>query len=603
MTGIPARQAKSPAPPVRDHVRLAAWAGILTGLGEATLFGVRRFLLGRLVFLPTDVVWMAPLADLGTFLVLGLIIALAARASRGRIGLPFALGCYTALGVFTLTLQYGPLARVAAVLLAVGAGVQAARLARRWPAILRRVVSATLIPLGGLVLLLAGGLEVQRQATVRRHSREAVATGAPNVLLIILDTVRALDLSAYGYERATTPTLERFARDGVLFRRAISPAPWTLPAHASIFTGHWPHELSTGWLSPLDATFPTLAETLGRHGWVTVGFAANTQYASRQTGLARGFGYYRDYPVTPAQVLLSSAFNRFILHSRYRERSMLRVHAADINSAFLRWLARSRGGRPFFAFLNYMDAHDPYQPAAPFAGRFSGPEDLARIHALEEDTPGREWSPAVIHAARAAYDESILALDARLGELFEALRQRGILDSTVVVVTSDHGEEFGEHGVFFHGNSLYRASVEVPLLIRWPRSIPAGRVVDQPVSTRDIAATLADLTGLGDAPFPGRSLARLWNHLGPDAGQDTLVSEVDWAPRLPPNTPVSRGDMRAVVLDGWRLIRDGKGGLELYDFDHDTAEMNNLADTAEGKAEMARLEAVLRATGAIRSTP
>lgn len=589
---------------VAAQLRLAAWAGIVTGLGEAALFGIRRLLLGRLVFLPSDVVWMAPLADLVTFLLLGAVLALAGRVTRGRIGLSFTFGCLTALGTFTLSLQYGPLARIAAAVLAAGVGVQAARMARRWPGALERLVRRSLLPLAGLVFLAAVGLQGQRYLLERGNSasRTTPRAGAPNVLLIILDTVRSLDLSVYGYDRPTTPVLDRFARSGVRFDRVISPAPWTLPAHASIFTGRWPHELSASWLSPLDGHYPTLAEVLARHGWVTAGFVANTQYTSRQTGLARGFGHYRDYPVTPAQILLSSAFNRFLLHSRYRERALLRIHAADINAAFLHWLQRPRRGRPFFAFLNYMDAHDPYQPPAPFAGRFSSPGDLAQIKALEEDTPGREWSPAVIHAARAAYDESILSLDAQLGELFDTLRARGILDNTLVVVTSDHGEEFGEHGVFFHGNSLYRPSVEVPLLMRWPGWVPKGATVTEPVSTRDLAATLADLAGIRDASFPGRSLARLWGQRAQAGGQDTLLSEVDWAPRLPANTPVSRGNMRSVVLDGWRLIRDGKGGLELYDFDHDTAEVNNLAGAADQKPEVARLEAVLRATGAIRST-
>ena len=118
---------------------------------------------------------------------------------------------------------------------------------------------------------------------------------SPNVLLIVLDTVRADHLSLYGYERPTTPNLERLAKRGIRFDNARATAPWTLPSHASMFTGHWPHELGAKWMTPLRGNLPTLAEYLGAHGYATAGFVANVVYCSQETGLARGFTHYEDY--------------------------------------------------------------------------------------------------------------------------------------------------------------------------------------------------------------------------------------------------------------------------------------------------------------------
>jgi len=152
------------------------------------------------------------------------------------------------------------------------------------------------------------------------------------------------------------------------------------------------------------------------------------------------------------------------------------------------------------------------------------------------------------------------------------------LANTIVIVTADHGEEFGEHGVFYHGNSLYQTVARVPLILNWNGHLPAGRTVDTPVSLRDLAATVMDLTGAESAqPFPGRSLGRFWKQerqAGP--ATDTLLMKVSYSPRLPRGTPVSRGTMNAVQLGGYRLIVNGDGVEELYQF-HDSLEQHDLS--------------------------
>ena len=206
--------------------------------------------------------------------------------------------------------------------------------------------------------------------------------GSPNVLFIVLDTVRADHLSLYGYPRPTTPTLERLAKNGIRFDRARATAPWTLPSHASFFTGRWPHELGVQWLTPLRPGAPLLAEYMGSRGYATAGFVANTGYCSYDTGLARGFTYYEDYilkGIAPLQTpivvkgILGRIFEIGIAHeSRSHafvpelvERwfySGIRKDAESINRAFLDWLfRRPEKTRPFFVFLNYLDAHAPYK--------------------------------------------------------------------------------------------------------------------------------------------------------------------------------------------------------------------------------------------------
>ncbi len=196
----------------------------------------------------------------------------------------------------------------------------------------------------------------------RDHSSSSAE--AANVLLIVLDTVRAQSLSLNGYERETSPQLERLARRGLSFENAISTSPWTLPGHASMFTGRYPHEVSADWSVPLDATFPTLAEVLASNGYATAGFVANVGYCSYEHGLNRGFAYYSDYQFSLGQFILSSSLGRTVASSdRLRRISgyhelLNRRTAENINNDFLHWLS-TRGRQPFFAFLNYYDAHEP----------------------------------------------------------------------------------------------------------------------------------------------------------------------------------------------------------------------------------------------------
>lgn len=570
---------------------LALWFGLATGLAEVALLAIRKFGLHRFLFLSVDAAWMTPVADTLLFLLAALLLILLRLIIPRRIPLPPLL-FFAALGTFSLILMYGPLSKIAGLVLSLGVGAQAARMAgRRWPGFFRLVRVTTPI-MAVLVLILALGARTWIGITGRRSLGEVTAETrqAPNVLLIVLDTVRAWSLGLYGHSRPNTPELEHWMSDGVRFQTTLSTAPWTLPSHASMFTGRFPHELSAGWVSPLDDEHPTLAEVLSARGYASAGFVANTAYCSYESGLARGFGHYEDYPVTLPQVIFSSSLGKYLAGSRFTRRKLLRVSADDINDRVISWLNGRSDDRPFFVFLNYLDAHNPYQPPPPFDTLFSDSGSARYLEAVKEETPMRQWSPEEHQAAVEKYDESIAYLDHELGTLFAELKRRGLWDNTIVIVTSDHGEEFGEHKVFFHGNSLYRAGLDVPLLVRFPGAVPAGRVITTPVSLKDLAATVLDLSGTDRKALPGRSLARFWNGEAPDsaATNDTLLMEVGYSPLLPKNTPVSRGPMKSVLLNGYRLIRNGDGLLELYDFAGDSMEVRNLAPDTSYRAILDR---------------
>ena len=376
-----------------------------------------------------------------------------------------------------------------------------------------------------------------------------------------------------------------------------------------MFTGRYPHELSAGWSTPLDATEPTLAERLSQHGYATLGVAANLRYCSYEFGLSRGFARYRDYDISLSELLRTSKltlaavamFNAF----GGREISPGRQSASRINERLLA-LIDARGSHPFFAFANYYDAHGPYNPAPPFDTLFLGRQPVTR------DPGGEHFTEIETRELQAAYDASIAALDLQLRDLFRELQARQLLDNTMVIVTSDHGEEFNEHGLMNHGSSLYFPSVHVPLLIVQPGAIPPGTVVGAPVTLRDLAATVLDAARVPpDARLPGESLARWWRagaSTAPDSvdiqQSSRVIAEVDFAKNLPKTFAISMGDMKSELADGFRYILRGDGHGELFDIMNDPWEQRDLApDSAHvdrAAALRARVLAIPRRPG---STP
>jgi arylsulfatase A-like enzyme len=591
-----------------DVLMLSAWCGLAAGELEVGMRVLYRAIssVDRLYLMTRHFVWLVPLVDLLLFLGIGAVLAVAMKLWPRRAGwLSARLICAWAILPTLLTIT-GRVFIEAWLLVAFGIASCLCPVLERHPAGMRRWVMLSLPVLLMMVVVPAGWiLGEDRLKQWREDGRPLPPPDSPNVLLLVLDTVRADHLSLYGYKRATSPTLERLAKRGIRFDQARATAPWTLPSHASMFTGRWPHELRTKWTCPLRGDVPTLAEFLGSLGYATAGFVGNTSYCSYDSGLDRGFTYFQDYVLDKLSAVRTVHLIELSLRGLARLGPSLRMDwstrmrlaygdkkvAHDINRQFLDWLSQRREPRrPFFAFVNYLDAHVPYVLPSGAPYRFgSAPESDEDFLFLWEGwqvVDKRRIPQPLRQLARDSYDNCLAYLDERLGELFDDLERRGVFDQTLVIVTADHGEGFGEHGLFDHGESLYRTEIHVPLVIISPESSRSPGVVDETVSLRDIPATIAEFVSSGTkSPFPGRSLTRLWRESPPTStgsrASVAVLSELSSPNPLDPNrgrSPAYRGPLVSLAEGDFVYIRnEGVGSEELFNERDDPREIDNRA--------------------------
>lgn len=585
------------------------WSGLLTGVIERGLVLAQRALLDHISLesLRTNrhFMWMIPTADAFLFGLAGVILALLCRRRPERAHF---LARVLVIGGMTLSILWTVecLHSIAGVVIACAVMARAVR-GSRSPSVRALPLIRSSLPFMAGCLVLLGFLVFESVTSAEERalkSLPAAASNRPNVLLIVMDDVRACSMSLYGHTRPTTPRLEELAQSGVRFDSARSTAPWTLPSHASMFTGQWPNRLSVEWDSGLDETHPTLAEFLGEHGYATAGFVANTYYCNSRYGLDRGFARYQDFLeneiVSLFEIVRSSSLGKGVLTllgypMRFAPGDVdSRKTAATINQNALNWLSQRPADRPFFLFLNYYDAHSPFIPPEEATQRFGlcalhrdkQIEILKRAHQLKlSATPSshaeRDQLQRQANDLRLdGYESSIAYLDEQLGQLFQELRNQGLLENTLVIVTSDHGEHFEERGFSGHGHSLYRREIHVPLLI-FPPDAPDRRVVPEAVSLCNLPATIVEMLGLADvSPFPGHSLSRFFQP-GDNMAESSLrpvLSEVAHRESIPPTptVPCSLGPARALTTEKGVYIRNGDGSEEFYDQVNDPYETKNL---------------------------
>ncbi|MDJ0847346.1 MAG: sulfatase [Myxococcota bacterium] len=302
-----------------------------------------------------------------------------------------------------------------------------------------------------------------------------------HVLLLTIDTLRADHLGSYGYARSTSPHIDALAREGVLFSAAIVQRGATWPSLTSILTSLHPEShgvRQNGW--PLPPTTPILSEHLREQGFRTAAFLTNMTSAPH-----RGFDHKETFEKEASD--------------------------GTATRAALAWL-RANHDRPCFLWLHWLGPHDPYAPSPEFRRRFATPArrgvngrrtTLERLHRER-----RKLAPADLAHIVSLYDAEVAQVDARVGEVLAALDELGLRETTLVVLTSDHGEELYDHqSYFFHSNSIYDSVLRVPLVLRFPGALPAGLVLDGPTESIDIAPTIWDLLGLPPpASYEGRSL-------------------------------------------------------------------------------------------------
>jgi arylsulfatase A-like enzyme len=394
----------------------------------------------------------------------------------------------------------------------------------------------------------------------------------PNVILISIDTLRADHLGCYGYDPPTSPAIDRFRGDAVLFREAIAHAPSTLPSHASIFTSLVPqhHGAVVTEARPLPKAAVTLTEVLRDSGYATRAVVSGAQLA-RPYGLAQGFGTYRE-------VDFDSPFKKVVAEG---------LKLAD------------RTREPFFLFLHTYEVHHPYTPEAERLARFDQgytgdlPDHMPIRLLSEISMEKRRIGPEDLKHIVATYDAEISSVDDAFAELVAGLERRGLYDDSLIVLTSDHGEEFGEHGsVGWHAHTLYDELLHVPLLVKLPGQAHAGSEVASAVRGIDLAPTVLAVAGL-TAPeqFSGRSLLPFMRR--PEA---PALPAVVWRETM----SHEKGDFTGVRAGGWKLHMN-----RLYDLRNDPLERRDL--TAEHPEERRELEehlaTVLRSRRSLRTAP
>ncbi len=569
-------------------------AGILTAVG----LGLAAVQLGNFVSQGVHLAWTGPVGTTILVLVWGGLIWVAGTFAPALRRLPQFVAAAAWLPSTGLLLNFNGIHPAAAVVCAAGVSTVAMRVARRAPTM--SVQLGRRVAIGGLLATALAFITIvvamPAFETWKTDRVPPPQPDAPNVLLIVLDTVRAKSLSAYGHTRQTSPFLDAFTKSAVRFDQAFSPAPWTTPSHASMMTGLWPTELELSWNQTLDDREPTVAEVLRDAGYATAGFVANVGNAGRSSGIARGFTHFEDYPISIWNVLRGSKIGDLLVtgprlrQAMGRHSSPDRKRSAQVSTEFLAWLDGhgDQQDRPFFAFLNYFDAHNPYEAPPEIEARFGVARQSHPIDASPLDW--MTWTAGQRDVALRLYEAAIAYQDDQLRQLFAELETRGTLANTLVIITSDHGEEFGEHGVMRHGNSLYRSSVHVPLFVSFPNRLQGGRVVSTPVSLRSIAASLTALVPeLRPDLFRGPSL---FDILANETSGEPVLSSLDGMLSQPEGFPVHDGPLYAVVHKGYRYIVNVEGAEELYRLD-DEDERTNLAASPDEQGIMIEMRTAL----------
>lgn len=416
----------------------------------------------------------------------------------------------------------------------------------------------------------------------------------PNIIVVMIDTLRADHVGAYGYPRPTTPNLDRLAEVGVRFEHAFSVSSWTGPAVASLFTGVLPSR--HGFVestSVMRDDLPTLAEQLTRLGYRTAAFSANFVHVTERTGLNRGFGEFR----TLLKVTSGEDYDAIV-----KDIPLRGYDAHELTEQVRQWLATTPPSQPFFLYVHYIDPHAPYEPPASSYAAFASTAGDTRGASIKELTPleheGRPLDAAALQRLVNLYDGEIRFVDTEVGRLLDEVDGKRYCDNCVVVVTADHGEEFKDHQHLFHGYTLYDEMMRIPLLMygRGTWNV-APAVAPDLVQLTDVFATLVEIAGgVLEAGLDGQSLVPLLAGRGGHA-REFVRGELH-SDELIDRLMHPKRHTLAVRDQHTKLLVAPDGGTELYRVDVDPAEHNNLS--ASQPEEVSRL---LGAQTAVRAHP
>lgn len=576
--------------------------GLIEGLGLLAVFGHGWINSNIRVGVSAQIIWISAGFDFALFVALAGFIAVFGKWMPRLNQFRIVTGLFLFVTFVDWTALSGRLGPLAVLFLAAGLMVASSRWLTKYASVVERWSTRTALCLIAATIVCATTVVLLPRKTEQASTEglTSLRSTAPNVLVVVVDTLRADHTSLYGYERPTTPNLERIASQGVVFDNDIAASSWTLPSHASMLTGRYPHDHGADGEHPLDRRFPTLAEVLRAQGYRTGGFSANLFYFSRRAGFSRGFLHFEDYFYSLGDMFYRTLWgrivNKYLPDDPRWDEFPERKRASEVNNELLHWIDKDPH-KAFFAFLNYFDLHEPYLPPQPYRSQFynvppahqqvrptftSGDQQI-----LRNDNPYlyrlARMSPAEFQHQVDAYDGAIVYVDQQIANLLAELHKRGLDKNTLLVITSDHGEAFGDHGLLTHRNALYRELIHVPLVYWCPGRIPAGIHVDRPVSNTSLPSTILDLLGDETPLFPSSSIATLWKH--PDASADWIypISELVQTLYIPKAYPAHAGWTKAIVSPEWELIVSGKLPPELYNWQADPGEVHNLAtDTSQG---------------------
>ncbi len=419
-----------------------------------------------------------------------------------------------------------------------------------------------------------GGPDLRRVA-VERVVRSDVAL-PPNVLLIMLDTTRTDCLGCYGTQDGVTPNIDRLASESLLFEQAVTPEPLTRPAVATMLTGLYPrsHGVDTNTKS-LDAGFVTLAEALQARGYVTGAFMA-ASVLSGYYGTDQGFDSYTEPSEGPWEVSGLLALKRFYVSIFAHSRWSVEIPAAEVTRRAATWI-RNNGDRPFFAFVHYFDPHFPYEPPAEHdLALVSGLTGLSVPYEHPQDRfrQGFDMPEDFLEMTWLKYKGEIAYTDECVGVLLDALDEMGLVDDTLVILLSDHGESFEKGFYFAHGNRLFDSLVHVALMFRCPGRVEPGRATTQ-VHLADLYPTIVSLLGIPlEAEVQGNDILGFRGRTS-DQSARAVFLQTDFENPKPFSSRVSMG----VRLPPWKYVDSPEIGLrELYDIHADPGELLNLVE-------------------------
>jgi arylsulfatase A-like enzyme len=586
--------------------RRSAGARILhtavVGLVNGACIGLVYFALEVLIVMGDAVPYLgaAPSVVLAVYAATGAAVGVAAGLAIGTVGLflayhPTAVTfaglafLYTALHVLreTTSSQLTHLAPaeltsvVALFFMWIGFAFLLGRVLRRRegrvrPAVVRAAAVIAVLAIGALALWapLTQG---------RLPGREAASPGAPDVVVVLVDAMRADHLSAYGYARATSPTIDRLAAEGVLFANAYAHGNRTIVSTPALFTSMYPSmHGAVGFreiMVPLPESRRTFTELYRDAGYATLGMMSNI-YLKTPFGLTRGFDRVEEFNVTRYRtsvyrLLAAAGLLRLPEYARAGTPS-----ATEVTDAAIAWLGRVPEDRPAMFYMHYMDVHHPYTPPAAYDAMFRPGDAVDAIDAqalftkttwLVRGPPPIALTDDELTRLTDLYDACIRYTDAEIGRFLDALARRRANRERIVIITSDHGDEFMEHGTLYHTNIAHEELIRVPLVVWWSDGSRAGTRVEDLARHIDVLPTMAE-----------------WlETAAPPQAMGSSLTPLIAAEETPPRESVAEGDFcAALVYDGWKILRVDSSGVDhLYDLRADPGETDDLAGSEPERLE------------------